>query len=370
MIAIAIDRLDARRHTFGLLLEHLVGALRDEAPDLDLALVRQRGRRDVRVDGVRELFVPPALHRNALYDRLGPAWLRSKGARLVHFPFLHAPATWIGGPARRVVTIHGASRAELGDGLVSRFSESALDALRRRLGAFDRVLTVSESSKREIVEHYGVAPEKITVVYNGVGAGFRPDAVDPTVYAKYGIERPYVLTISTLKPKKNVAASVRAFARLLERNPELPHSLVLVGYKAAGYTEVDDTVRGLGLEGRVVQTGWTESSEIPALYAGASALLFPTLHEGFGLPLVESMASGVPVAASNVYSVPEVGGDAILTFDPHDVDAMSIQLERALLDDALREQLVARGFERARHFSWAESARRTAAVYRELLSDA
>ena len=126
----------------------------------------------------------------------------------------------------------------------------------------------------------------------------------------------------------------------------------------------------LGLEGRVVQTGWTESSEIPAFYAGASALLFPTLHEGFGLPLVEAMATGVPVAASNVYSIPEVGGDAILTFDPHDVEAMSAQLERALVDDELRERLVTRGFERARRFNWTESARQTAAVYRDLLSDA
>jgi glycosyltransferase involved in cell wall biosynthesis len=373
MIAIAIDRLDARRHTFGLLLEHLVAALRDEAPDLDLALVRRRGagrEGGVRVDGVRELVIPTVLHRNVVYERFGPAWMRSKGAQLVHFPFLHAPATWLGGPARRVVTIHGASRAELGTELVSRFSRSSLGRLRRRLLAFDRVLTVSESAKREVVEHYGVPPGRVTVVYNGVGAGFRPDAVDPKVHEKYRIPGPYVLTISTLKPKKNVAAAVRAFADLLGRHPDLPHSLVLVGYKAAGYTEVEDAIRTLGLEGRVIQTGWTENAEIPAFYAGASALLFPSLHEGFGLPLVEAMASGCPVAASGVYSIPEVGGDAILTFDPNDVEAMSRQLERALLDDDLRERLVSRGFDRAARFSWAESARQTARVYREVLSAA
>jgi glycosyltransferase involved in cell wall biosynthesis len=368
MIAMAIDRLDTRRHTFGLLLEHLVTALRDEARDLDVALVRQRGRRDVRINGVRELFIPSTLHRNAAYERLGPAWMRAKGAHLVHFPFLYTPASWLGGPARRVVTIHGASRAELGDDLVSRFSESALDELRRRLRAFDRVITVSESSKREVVEHYGLPPERVTVIYNGVGKGFRPDAIDPKVYEKYCIRRPYVLTVSTLKPKKNVAASVRAFAGLLRQHPDLPHSLVLVGYKAAGYTEVDDEIRALGLEGRVVQTGWTESAEIPAFYAGASALLFPTLHEGFGLPVVEAMASGCPVAASNVYSIPEVGGDAILTFDPRNVNVMRQQLERSLFDSDLRERLVAEGLTRAQRFSWAESARQTAAVYREVLS--
>jgi glycosyltransferase involved in cell wall biosynthesis len=208
----------------------------------------------------------------------------------------------------------------------------------------------------------------MTVVYNGVGEGFRPGGFDPATLAKYGVTRPYVLTVSTLKPKKNVAASVRAFARLVERHPDMPHRLVLVGYKAAGYTEVDDAVRELGLEGRVVQTGWTESAEIPSFYAGADLLLFPSLHEGFGLPAVEAMASGCPVAASNVYSIPEVGADAILTFDPHDPDAIFRQAERALFDEALRARLVSDGLARARRFTWAEAARRTAAVYREVLA--
>jgi glycosyltransferase involved in cell wall biosynthesis len=369
MIAIAIDRLDQRRHTFGLLLEHLVGALRDEAPDLEIALVRHRGRTDVRVEGVREIFIPGALERNAVYARLAPVWLRRQGARLVHFPFLFAPATWAGAPIRRVVTIHGASRASLDDNLVARFSDPELDRTRRRLRAFDRVITVSESSRREVAEHYRVPPERITVVYNGVGEGFRPGATDESVLEKYGIRRPFLLTVSTLKPKKNVAASVRAFARLRELRPDLPHQLVLVGYTAKGYTEVDDTIREHGLEEHVVQTGWTESSEIPTFYAGADLLLFPSLHEGFGLPVVEAMASGCPVVASNVFSIPEVGGDAILTVDPHDTEAIAREAERALFDAGVRATLVAAGLARAERFRWRESARQTAAVYRELLGD-
>lgn len=367
MIFIAIDRLDLRRHTFGLLLEHLIAALRLVAPDIEIALVRHRSRKDVRVEGVREIFVPKALERNAIYSRVGPAWMRSQGARLVHFPFLYAPASWAGGPWRRVVTIHGASRAALDDELVTRFSDAELARTRERLRAFDRVITVSQSARDEVAEHYGVARDRITVVYNGVGRGFRPGATDEAVLAKYGIRRPYILTISTLKPKKNVAASVRAFARLRERHPDMPHQLVLVGYKAAGYTEIDDTVRELGLDGHVIQTGWTESSEIPSFYAGAELLLFPSLHEGFGLPVVEAMASGIPVAASRVFSIPEVGGDAILMFDPHDVDEIAREAERALFDAPLREQLVAAGFERAERFRWEESARQTASVYRDLL---
>jgi glycosyltransferase involved in cell wall biosynthesis len=369
MIAIAIDRLDRRRHTFGLLLEHLVAALRDEAPDLEIALVRHTSRTDVRVEGVRELFVPKILERTAAYTRFGPRWMARQGARVVHFPFLFAPASWAGADVGRVVTIHGAARAALDDALVSRFSDDELERTRRRLRAFDRVITVSESARREVVAHYGVDESRVRVVYNGVGEGFRPGAADAATLEKYGIRRPYVLTVSTLKPKKNVAASVRAFARLLERHPDMPHQLVLVGYTAKGYAEVDDAVREHGLEGRVVQTGWTESAEIPTFYAAADLLLFPSLHEGFGLPVVEAMASGCPVAASDLCSIPEVGGDAILTFDPHDTDAIAREAERALFDDAVRARLVEAGLARAEQFRWRESARRTAAVYRELLDE-
>ncbi len=258
MIALAIDRLDQRRHTFGLLLEHLVAALRDEAGDLDIALIRDRRRCDIasRVEGVRELFIPRALVPNATYDRFGPRWMHSAGARVVHFPFLYAPVRNAG--LKTVVTIHGASRAALGDDLVTRFSTAELARVRARLQHVDRVITVSESARDEVVEHYGVSSDRITVIHNGVGEGFHPGAANAAVLARYGIRQPFILTISTLKPKKNVAASVRTFAELRRRHPDLPHQLVLVGYKAAGYTEVDDAIRELGLEAHVVQTGWTE----------------------------------------------------------------------------------------------------------------
>ncbi|MBK6313669.1 MAG: glycosyltransferase family 4 protein [Blastocatellia bacterium] len=368
VVAIAVDRLDRRRHTFGLLLEHLVRSLRTEAMDLDIVLVRDRQRTDILVDGVREIFVPAALSRTSAYARLVPLWLARHGVSLVHFPFLFAPATWAGTSLRRVVTIHGASRAALDDDLVSKFSEAELARTRRRLGAFDRVLTVSESAKREVVEHYRVPQDRVTVVYNGVGDSFRPGASSDLALAKYGLRRPYILTISTIKPKKNVLESVRAFARLRERHPDMPHQLALVGYTMPGYTEVADEIRALGLSDHVVTTGWTESADIPALYAGADLVLFPSLHEGFGLPVVEGMASGVPVVASNVCSIPEVGGDAILTFDPSNLDDIVATAERALFDPSTRAVLVERGLERAARFTWTEAARKTAAVYRELLA--
>lgn len=368
MIAFAIDRLDRRRnHTFGNFLEHLVAGLRDEAPDLEIAVVRDRARREPLVPGVRELRVPRALESTEAYARLAPAWLRSRGARLVHFPFLFTPATWAGGPAARLVTVHGASRAALDDDLVSRFSDRELERTKRRLRAYPRVITVSESAREEVVEYYGVPRDRVTVVYNGTSECYRPEARDAAVLAKLGVRAPYLLTVSTIKPKKNVVASVRAFARLLELHPDTPHSLVLVGFKAAGYTEVDDAVRELGLDGRVLQTGWTDKDDLPALFAGADLLVFPSLHEGFGLPVVEAMASGCPVVASDVYSIPEVAGGAAILFDPHDVEAIARAAERALFDAPERERLVAAGFARAAVFRWSECARRTAAVYRELL---
>jgi glycosyltransferase involved in cell wall biosynthesis len=368
MIGIAIDRLDARRHTFGLLLEQLIGTLRDVAPDLDLVLVRRRGRTDIRVERVPELFVPAWLSRNVVYERMAPHWFRRRGLKLVHFPFLCAPQWPESSQVRRVVTIHGASRAALQGELVTRFSDAQLRRTRRRLRAVDRIITVSESARREVIEHYELPAELVTVIYNGVGPAFHPGAARKEVLERHGIRRPYLVTVATLKPKKNVTTAVRAFYSLVTRNPSLPHQLVLVGYKARGYSEVDDVVADLGLQGRVIQTGWVRTEDVPSFYAGAEALLFPSRHEGFGLPLVEAMASGCPVVAANVYSIPEVGGDAILTEDPLDYAGFCRALERILFEPGFREALVAKGLSRAERFSWEKAARQTAQVYRDVLS--
>ena len=154
-----------------------------------------------------------------------------------------------------------------------------------------------------------------------------------------------------MRPKKNVGTTVAAFAELKRRGA--PHQLVLVGDKAPGYTEVDERIAELGLSGDVVQTGFVSASHVPEFYRGAELLVFPSFHEGFGLPVAEAQASACPVVATNAFSIPEVsGGAAELVDDPRSVDEVSERAWKVLSDDEHRSSLVERGLENVRRFRW------------------
>jgi glycosyltransferase involved in cell wall biosynthesis len=216
----------------------------------------------------------------------------------------------------------------------------------------DRVLAVSEQTKRDLVERYRIAREKIVVTPNGVDPIFTPEGAAP--------ERPpYALFVGGIQPRKDPLAAIEALALM---NGDL--DLVLVGAEKRGGPEVRETLRRLGLEQRVELTGHVEHEELAGLYRGAACLVFPSRYEGFGLPVLEAMASGTPVVAANTGALPEVAGDAAVLVEPGNAEALADGVRRALSE---RDRLVAAGLERARSFSWAETARRTLTVYRELL---
>lgn len=231
----------------------------------------------------------------------------------------------------------------------------------------DRVITVSEYTRRLCVERLRIPDEKVRVVYHGV---FDPlPAPSPAQVAQarsqYGLPPRFVLCLSRLNPGKNVVRLVRAFRGAAARHKDL--SLVLAGNADAGYLpEVVAAIRDSGLETRVVLTGSIPEADVPAVYAASEAFVFPSTSEGFGIPLIEAMAMGVPVAASSATSIPEVVGDAGLLFDPLDEDAIAGALLELVEDGARRADLVARGRARAKRFTWTESARATRAVYAEL----
>jgi alpha-1,3-rhamnosyl/mannosyltransferase len=295
--------------------------------------------------------LPRLLESHYAYAALAPRYFDRLGLDLVHFPFLYAPYSWRGARAARVVTIHGSARNEMPYEMRKRFGLGKLARMRRALDDYDAVLAVSESAKREACAFYGLPEKRVTVVYDAIGDQFRPGEPDAAVLERYGVRRPYVLSLCTLRPKKNVGTTVAAFAELKRRG--LPHHLVLVGDKAPGYAEVDERVRALGLERDVVQTGFVPAAEVPEFYRGADLLLFPSFHEGFGLPVAEAMCSGVPVVATNAFAIPEVaGGAALLVDDPRDVSDVAEKAYRALADDGLRASLVERGLARGARFRW------------------
>ncbi|MBC7315226.1 MAG: glycosyltransferase family 4 protein [Chloroflexi bacterium] len=172
--------------------------------------------------------------------------------------------------------------------------------------------------------------------------------------------------MGTLQPRKNFVRLIRAYHLLRERH-SIPHRLVIAGAKGWLFEEIEETIRDLHLEEWVKVTGFIPDEDLPALYQGADLFAFPSLYEGFGIPVLEALACGTPVVTSNTSSMPEAAGDAALLVDPRDVEAIAEALWRLLEDASLRNALRARGFEQVRRFSWVASARTVCTIYRHLI---
>ncbi|MBI2423903.1 MAG: glycosyltransferase family 4 protein [Candidatus Hydrogenedentes bacterium] len=267
--------------------------------------------------------------------------------------------------ARTVVTLYDLTFLKYPQWCSPRITGPFSRNVRRYAPTADAILTCSESSKADIVALLGVAPERVHVTYGAVAPGFAAYtrvAAASRVAQGYGIRGPYVLFTGTLEPRKNITGLLAAYARVAG---EIPQSLVLAGGLGWYEKNLDAELARLGISGRVLRPGYiTPYSDLAALYGAADCFFFPSLYEGFGLPVVEAMACGCPVIASNVSSLPEVGGDAALYVNPASVEEMAETLRSVCLGTTLRERLAAAGPARAEAFSWEKTARETLAVYR------
>lgn len=237
--------------------------------------------------------------------------------------------------------------------------------------AASRVIAVSQTTKDDLVQHCGIEPDKITVVYSGWDETMRPvkdEATIERVKARYGIQGNYILYVGTLQPRKNLGRLLEAYAIVVRKQAkgETP-CLVIAGRKGWLYDQIFQQVERLGLAAEVIFPGYVPQDDLPALLSGARLFVFPSLYEGFGLPVLEAMACGTPVLCSNVSSLPEVAGDAALLADPLDVESIAQAMNRLLQNEGLRAQLVKRGFRQACQFSWDRCARETLAVLEDTL---
>ena len=231
------------------------------------------------------------------------------------------------------------------------------------------VIAVSEATKRDLVELFGLPPQRITVVYNGVDESF--SLCPPQAAAEHRADNSqparYILHLGTLEPRKNLARLVQAFARVRAHSAgDPPLKLVLAGGKGWSYDAIFTEVERLGLTEDVLFPGYIDDRALADWYRGAAVFVYPSLMEGFGLPVLEAMACGAPVVTSNISSLPEVAGDAALLVDPYNVEALADALLGLLDNDALAAELRARGLKQAARFSWSRTAEQTAAIYRRM----
>jgi glycosyltransferase involved in cell wall biosynthesis len=280
-------------------------------------------------------------------------------------------------PRRSVVTVHDLGYLHYPEAHTTSQNLYLRWSTRHNARAACRVVADSEATRRDLERHCGIPRDKIAVVYPGRDKGLVPvtdPAMEAAVRSRYGLTGPYLLYVGTLHPRKNLVRLVQAFSELLARtahgsSPASDLQLVLAGQKGWLYEEVFARVRRLNLTNRVTLTGYVPDADLPILLSGALAFVFPSLYEGFGLPVLEAMACGTPVVCSNTSSLPEVAGDAALLVDPLDTEALSEGLSRIVQDEALRRDLAERGFAQVQRFSWKRCAREVMAVLEDARGD-
>ncbi len=232
------------------------------------------------------------------------------------------------------------------------------------------VLADSQATKDDLIELYGMPPEKITVLLSGVNPEFKPVTDTNSLRAvrqRYQIpDNPYILSIGTVQPRKNYARLITALAALGPAHEDV--HLVIAGGRGWLDSPIFRAVYDQGLEDRVHFIGFARDEDLPALYSGAACLAYPSLYEGFGFPVLEAMACATPVVTSTISSMPEVAGDAALLVDPYSVEAIAEALGRLLSDSELRETLVRRGIEQAAQFTWSRTAWQLREIYDSILA--
>ncbi|MBI1276996.1 MAG: glycosyltransferase [Anaerolineaceae bacterium] len=287
---------------------------------------------------------------------------------LFHAPDFVLPPTLPSIPT--LLTVHDLSYVRVADS-ASPSLKTYLDmVVPRSVRRASYILADSQSTADDLVDLYGVSSGKISVLLSGVNPRFSHDLsreVLMTTRNRYlQDDFPYIFTVGTVQPRKNYVRLIQALAQL--RASGIDIHLVIAGGKGWLDNPIYSAIDESNMRDFVHFIGFADDEDLPALYKNATCLAFPSLYEGFGLPVLEAMASGVPVLTSNVSSLPEVAGNAAITVDPYDLESMTDGLQRLILDNELRTLLIQRGLERAHEFTWEKSARQLRLIYQDLLA--
>jgi glycosyltransferase involved in cell wall biosynthesis len=265
---------------------------------------------------------------------------------------------------KTVLTVHDLTFARVPESTNPRLKAYLDQVVPRSVAKANFVLADSEATKNDLIALYGTQPEKIAVLLSGVNPRFRPTHQEAAIRAKYQLgPAPYLFAIGTVHPRKNYSRLIAAMAHVPP-----PYRLVIAGGRGWQQEEIAQMVSQHSLEGRVQFIGFADDADLPALYTSARVYAYPSLYEGFGLPILEAFACGTPVLTANVSSLLEVAGDAAWLIDPYDVVAIGQGLHRLAEDEALRQTLIARGHQQASAFTWERAARQLRGIYQAVLA--
>jgi glycosyltransferase involved in cell wall biosynthesis len=371
-LRIAIDARKIRDYGIGTYLRNLLRHLSRLDSQTEYILLC-RADDSAAMDEVGKNFraIPEPAKPYSVREQLRiPLDLRRERIDLFHAPhYVLPPLT----PCKSVVTIHDCIHLRFPQYLPSRLGYAyARSSMWMATHRANRVLTVSEASKRDILRYFHIPERRIDVIYNAIddrlGETPQPDEIE-RVRDRYQLNAPFVLYAGNIKPHKNLERLIEAFY-MLRQDPDLTHvKLLIIGDEISKYATLRRAVHRYKLHKHVRFFGFVPDKTLAVLYRLARVFVFPSLYEGFGFPPLEAMASGTPVITSNVSSLPEVVGDAALLIDPMDAAAIAQAMRRVLMDSELREELRQRGLRRVKEFSWERSVRRVREIYDEVLAE-
>ena len=287
---------------------------------------------------------------------------------LLHVPHYNAPLLF---PGKLIVTVHDICHVVMRHyfpGILKKVYSTLF--LRQILRKSDHIITVSNFSKSEIRRYFNIPGNKISVIYNGVNSIFNPICQEEAqgVIQKYKLPTSYLLFLGNIKPHKNIGGLIDSYQKALAQNSKIPPLVMLGRYSKLSSDVLDSTKRFQKLQanGKIIFPGYLPTQDLPAIYSQAKIFLFPSFYEGFGLPVIEAMACGTPVIASNCSAIPEIAGQAAVLVDPHNSMSLAhciVQLDK---DRNWRMRLIQKGLAHAKQYSWKKAAMEHLKIYRQI----
>jgi glycosyltransferase involved in cell wall biosynthesis len=297
-----------------------------------------------------------------------PLWLSNEGVDIFHLPQNGFRTPIRDRRTKIIVTIHDLIPYFIPEMVRPSFLKRFITEMPQIIERADHITTVSETSKQDLIKVFNVNPEKITVIPSAPSSIYTrlpKQEVQSFLKTNFNLEKPYILYVGGLNPRKNVPELIYAYSKI-HRDLPTSHLLVIPGSNSKHLQKLKQLVEALDLSAEVFFPGFVESEALPYLYNGASLFVYPSLYEGFGLPPIEAMACGTPVITSNVSSLPEVVGDAALTINPSDTLQLAETMFTVLTNSTLARNLIKRGIKHAQRYSWEQNAKRFLEVYHQV----